>query len=73
MAGEQAFKAVVNDTNPSSGGRSFSVEIIGSNFNHFLGKKIGDLVDGTFVGEGDRALSGTNCRLLGAPTKQAGQ
>ena len=65
MAGEQAFKAVVNDTNPSSGGRSFSVEIIGSNFNHFLGKKIGDLVDGTFVGEGDRALSGYKLQITG--------
>ena len=45
MAGEQSFKAVVNDTNPKYGGRAFSVEITGSNYNHFLGKKIGDSVD----------------------------
>ena len=42
MAGEQSFKAVVNDTNPKYGGRAFSMEITGSNYNHFLGKKIGD-------------------------------
>ena len=35
MAGEQSFKAVINDTRPSAKGRSFSVEITGSNFNHF--------------------------------------
>jgi len=65
MAGEQSFKAVVNDTVSSSGGRSFSVEITGSNFNHFLGKKIGDLVEGTFVGEGDKALSGYKLQITG--------
>ena len=43
MAGEQSFKAVVNDTNPKYGGRAFSMEITGSNYNHFLGKKIGGL------------------------------
>ena len=48
MAGEQSFKAVVNDTNPKYGGRAFSAEITGSNYNHFLGKKIGDS-DGMFV------------------------
>ena len=42
MAGEQSFKAVVNDTNPKYGGRAFSMEITGSNYNHFLGKKIGE-------------------------------
>ena len=65
MAGEQSFKAVVNDTAAASGGRSFSVEITGSNFNHFLGKKIGDLVEGTFVGEGDKALSGYKLQITG--------
>ena len=29
MAGEQSFKAVVNDTKPSSKGRSYSMEISG--------------------------------------------
>ena len=57
MAGEQSFKAVVNDTNPKYGGRAFSVEITGSNYNHFLGKKIGDSVDGMFIGEGDQSLT----------------
>ena len=49
MAAEQVFKAVVNDTVPSSGGRAFSMDITGSNYNHFLGKKIGDSVDGMFA------------------------
>ena len=40
------FKAVVNDTNPSNGGKSYAVEVTGANYNHFLGKKIGDVVDG---------------------------
>ena len=47
---EQVFKAVVNDTDPSSGGKSYPIDISGSNYNHFLGKKIGDSVDGIFVG-----------------------
>ena len=50
--------AAVNDTNPASKGKSYSVEIKGSNYNHFLGKKIGDVVDGQFVGEGDQSLLG---------------
>ena len=37
MAAEQVFKAVVNDTVPSSEGRAFSMDITGSNYNHFLG------------------------------------
>ena len=43
MAGEQSFKAVVNDTNPDSGGKSYALDITGANYNHFLGKKIGIL------------------------------
>ena len=65
MAGEQSFKAVVNDTNPSAGGRAFSVDISGSNYNHFLGKKIGDGVDGMFVGEGDQSLTGYKLEITG--------
>ena len=65
VAGEQSFKAVVNDTKPTSNGRSFSVDISGSNYNHFLGKKIGDAVDGMFVGEGDKALSGYKLEITG--------
>tara|TARA_A100001037_G_scaffold73291_1_gene65603 strand:+ start:1742 stop:2239 length:498 start_codon:yes stop_codon:yes gene_type:complete len=65
VAAEQVFKAVVNDTVPSSGGRAFSMDITGSNYNHFLGKKIGDSVDGMFVGEGDRTLGGYKLEITG--------
>tara|TARA_B100000029_G_scaffold15560_1_gene16112 strand:- start:1088 stop:1585 length:498 start_codon:yes stop_codon:yes gene_type:complete len=66
MAGsEQAFKAVINDTRPSSGGRAYAVDITGSNYNHFLGKKIGDAVDGMFIGEGDQSLSGYKLEITG--------
>ncbi len=65
MAGEQSFKAVVNDTAPGSGGKSFAMDITGANYNHFLGKKIGDSVEGTFVGEGDKALSGYKLEITG--------
>jgi len=69
MAGEQSFKAVINDTKPSAKGRSFSVEITGSNFNHFLGKKIGDSVEGMFVGEGDSSLNGYKLQITGGSDK----
>ena len=62
---EQVFKAVVNDTDPSSGGKSYAVDISGSNYNHFLGKKIGDSVDGIFVGEGDESLGGFTLQITG--------
>lgn len=66
MAGkDQSFKGVVNDTNPTAGGRAYSIDITGSNYNHFLGKKIGDNVDGMFVGEGDQALSGYKLQITG--------
>ncbi len=65
MAGEQAFKAVVNDTAPASGGKSFPMDITGANYNHFLGKKIGDIVEGTFVGEGDKSLAGYKLQITG--------
>ena len=65
MAGEQSFKAVVNDTDPKSGGRSFSMDITGANYNHFLGKKIGDSVDGMFVGDGDASLTGYKLEITG--------
>ena len=69
MAGEQSFKAVINDTKPSAKGRSFSVEITGSNFNHFLGKKIGDSVEGMFVGEGEISLNGYKLQITGGSDK----
>jgi len=62
---EQGFKAVINDTRPSAGGRAYAVDITGSNYNHFLGKKIGDAVDGMFVGEGDQSLSGYKLEITG--------
>ena len=69
MAGEQSFKAVINDTRPSAKGRSFSVEITGSNFNHFLGKKIGDSVEGMFVGDADKSLNGYKLQITGGSDK----
>ena len=66
---EQVFKAVVNDTDPSSGGKSYAVDISGSNYNHFLGKKIGDGVDGIFVGEGDQTLAGYKLEITGGSDK----
>ena len=65
MAGEQSFKAVVNDTDPKSGGRSFAMDITGANYNHFLGKKIGDSVDGMFVGDEDTTLNGYKLEITG--------
>ncbi|MBT3641098.1 30S ribosomal protein S6e [Euryarchaeota archaeon] len=65
MAGEQSFKAVINDTNPTFNGRAFSMEITGSNYNHLLGKKIGDTVDGGFLGEGDQNLTGYKLQITG--------
>ena len=62
---ETVFKAVVNDTDPDARGRSYAVTIGGSNFNNFLGKRIGDIVDGLFVGEGERSLAGYKLRITG--------
>ena len=61
--------AAVNDTNPASKGKSYSVEIKGSNYNHFLGKKIGDVVDGQFVGDGDQSLLGYKLQITGGSDK----
>ena len=59
MAGEQSFKAVVNDTNPKYGGRAFSMEITGSNYNHFLVRRLETQWTECF-GEGDQSLTDTN-------------
>ena len=40
------FVAVVNDTDPKSNGRAYSLKITGNNYAQILGKKIGDIVDG---------------------------
>ena len=55
---ETTFVAVVNDTNPDNNGRSYNMTVSGNNLSQFLGKKIGDLVDGIFVGEGEQTLAG---------------
>jgi len=53
---DNEFVAVINDTAPENNGRSYSLNISGSNYNQFLGKKIGDVVDGIFVGPADLSL-----------------
>ena len=59
------FQGVLNDTNPKAKGRSFAIDITGTGYNHFLGKRIGDTVDGMFVGEGDQALTGYTLEITG--------
>ena len=51
------FIAVVNDTDAKNGGKSYALKITGNNHAQMLGKRIGDVVDGLFVGEGDKTLS----------------
>jgi small subunit ribosomal protein S6e len=65
MADDQVFKGVVNDTEPKAKGKAYAVDISGSNFNHFIGRKIGDVVDGLFVGEGENTLSGYKLEITG--------
>ena len=55
---QSEFIAVVNDTNPKNGGKSYSLKITGNNHAQILGKRIGDVVDGIFVGEAEQTLSG---------------
>ncbi|MBT7938812.1 MAG: hypothetical protein HN696_06585, partial [Euryarchaeota archaeon] len=68
MAGNE-FVAVINDTAPENNGRSYSLNISGSNYNQFLGKKIGDVVDGIFVGEGENTLAGYKLSISGGSDK----
>ena len=44
------FIAVVNDTDAKNGGKSYALKITGNNHAQMLGKRIGDVVDGLFVG-----------------------
>ena len=46
---DNTFVGVVNDTDPKNEGKSYSVSISGSDYNQFIGKKIGDVVEGQFV------------------------
>ena len=63
------FIAVVNDTNPANNGRSYNVTVSGNNHAQFLGKRIGDVVDGIFVGEGENALNGYKLEITGGSDK----
>ena len=63
------FVAVVNDTNPDNGGRSYNLTVSGNNQSQFLGKRIGDVVDGIFVGEGDKTLAGYKLEITGGSDK----
>ena len=69
MAEDSGFVAVVNDTDPANGGKSHNMAISGNNQSQFLGKKIGDVVDGIFVGEGDNILSGYKLQITGGSDK----
>ena len=66
---DTTFVAVVNDTNPDNGGRSYNLTVSGNNLSQFLGKKIGDVVDGIFVGEGDKTLAGYKLEITGGSDK----
>ena len=66
---DNEFVAVINDTAPENNGRSYSLNISGSNYNQFLGKKIGDIVDGIFVGEGENTLAGYKLSISGGSDK----
>lgn len=66
---EGSFNAVVNDTDPSNNGRSYNMSISGNNQSQFLGKKIGDVVDGIFVGEGEKTLAGYKLEITGGSDK----
>ena len=62
---DTTFVAVVNDTNPDNGGRSYNLTVSGNNLSQFLGKKIGDSVDGIFVGDGEVTLGGFKLEITG--------
>lgn len=66
---QSEFVAVVNDTNPDNGGKSYSLKITGNNHAQILGKRIGDVVDGIFVGEGEQTLSGYKLEITGGSDK----
>ena len=63
------FVAVVNDTDSANSGKSYSLKISGNNHAQLLGKKIGDTVDGIFVGEGEQTLSGYRLQITGGSDK----
>ena len=66
---DTTFVAVVNDTNSDNNGRSYNMSVSGNNLSQFLGKKIGDVVDGIFVGEGEQTLAGYKLEITGGSDK----
>ena len=66
---DTTFVAVVNDTNPDNNGRSYNMSVSGNNLSQFLGKKIGDIVDGIFVGDGEQTLAGYKVEISGGSDK----
>jgi small subunit ribosomal protein S6e len=66
---DSTFVAVVNDTDSANGGRSYNMNVSGNNLSQFLGKKIGDVIDGIFVGEGEQTLAGYKLEITGGSDK----
>ncbi|MCH1540006.1 MAG: hypothetical protein L7S56_01030 [Candidatus Poseidonia sp.] len=66
---DSEFVAVVNDTDPKNGGKSYSLKISGNNYAQVLGKRIGDQVDGLFVGEDGKTLNGYKLEITGGSDK----
>ncbi len=66
---DTSFVAVVNDTDPANNGKSYNMTVSGNNMSQFLGKKIGDVVDGIFVGEGEQTLAGYKLEITGGSDK----
>ena len=80
MADGNSFVAVVNDTTTkltrtTKNGKektyspSFKTVISGNNHAQLLGKKIGDVIDGIFVGEGESTLTGYKLEITGGSDK----
>lgn len=68
---DNTFVAVVNDTDPKNGGKSYPFSISGSDYNQFIGKKIGDVVEGQFVKSKDseQPLDGYKLEITGGCDK----
>ena len=45
------------------------MNVSGNNLSQFLGKKIGDVIDGIFVGEGEQTLAGYKLEITGGSDK----
>ena len=80
MADGNSFVAVVNDattklTRTTKNGKektyspSYKTVISGNNHAQLLGKKIGDVIDGIFVGEGESTLTGYKLEITGGSDK----